>query len=86
MAWRWLNIPITALGVIGLWNLYGSLVGVNFKLKEHSLLKIVCGFTFFIYLFHEPTLNIVRKLLVVILGNSSFGFAVAYLLSPWCSS
>ena len=83
VAWRWLNIPITALGVIGLWNLYDCLVGVNFKLKEHSLLKMVCGFTFFIYLFHEPALNIVRKLLVVILGNSSFGFAVAYLLSPW---
>ncbi len=81
--WQWLNIPITMLGVAAFWNLYDCLVGVNFKLEEHSLLKKTCGFTFFIYLFHNPTLNIPRKLLVMILGNSSLGFAGAYLLSPW---
>lgn len=34
-------------------------------------------------LFHEPTLNIIRKLLIIILGHSSIGFAVNYLISPW---
>lgn len=33
--------------------------------------------------FHEPTLNIIRKLLIIILGHSSIGFAVNYLISPW---
>ena len=41
------------------------------------------SFTFFIYLFHEPTLNIVRKLLIFPLGTSSLGFAINYLISPW---
>ena len=81
--WQWLNIPITMCGVLAFWNLYDCLVGVDFKLEAYSLLKQIGGFTFFIYLFHEPTLNIVRKLLVMILGNSSLGFAGAYLLSPW---
>ena len=42
-----------------------------------------CGFTFFIYLFHEPTLNIIRKILIIPFHHSSFGFAFSYLASPW---
>ena len=73
----------TACGLIALWKLYDSVIPSSFVLKEHKWLSLACSYTFFIYLYHEPTLNIVRKLLVVPFGHNSFGFATSYLLSPW---
>lgn len=86
LPWKQVRIPIIALGIISIWNLYNRIVPITFELKKHKWLAIACQFTFFIYLFHEPTLNIVRKLLVVLLGHSSLGFATNYLVSPWIFS
>jgi hypothetical protein len=79
----YLQIPITFVGVIAIWSVYDFLVYKSFCLNHHHYMSIACSFTFFIYLFHEPTLNIVRKLLILIFGRTSFGFAVNYLVSPW---
>ena len=79
----YMKIPITFVGVVAMWSMYDYFVDKSFVLKNHYNLSTVCSFTFFIYLFHEPTLNVVRKLLVIVLGRSSFGFAVNYMLSPW---
>lgn len=77
------SIPITCLGIVTAWNVYDRIAGKNFSLHAHRWLSLACKFTFFIYLFHEPTLNIIRKALIVPLGRSSVGFAVNYLISPW---
>jgi hypothetical protein len=63
--------------------MYGVIVPQSFFLSSHKWLAKVCGFTFFIYLFHEPTLNIVRKLIVFVLGKNETGYLVSYLISPW---
>ena len=81
--WSYFQIPIIALGVISIWNIYNRLVTNSFILKKHKWLYIACQFTFFIYLFHEPTLNIIRKILIIPFHHSSFGFAFSYLASPW---
>lgn len=81
--WNLLRIPIILLGIFGVWGLYDMVMGKNFCLSQHRWLATACQFTFFIYLFHEPTLNIVRKLIVVIIGKNTFGYLVSYLLSPW---
>lgn len=81
--WRLMRIPIILLGIVGAWGLYDAVVGKNFSLSQHQWLATACHFTFFIYLFHEPTLNIVRKLIVVIIGKNAVGYLVSYLLSPW---
>ena len=78
-----LKIPIILLGIISVWLWYDRLVPESFELKNHKSLSTACGFTFFIYLYHEPTINIVRKLLVIPLGHSSSSFAFSYLISPW---
>ena len=83
LPWSYLRILIIVLGIISIWNLYDRLIPLSFELRKHKWLTMACQFTFFIYLFHEPTLNIVRKLLILILGRSSIGFAVNYLVSPW---
>ena len=79
----YMKIPFTFVGVVAIWTMYNLLVDKSFCLKNHHYLEIACSFTFFIYLYHEPTLNIVRKLLIVLLGRTSFGFAVNYMVSPW---
>lgn len=81
--WRLLRIPVILLGIVGAWGLYDAVVGKNFSLSQHQWLATACHFTFFIYLFHEPTLNVVRKLIVVIIGKNDVGYLLSYLLSPW---
>lgn len=81
--WHLLNIPITLLGIVAIWGLYDLMAGRHFDLNSHRLLATSCHFVFFIYLFHEPTINIVRKLIVVALGTNVVGYTTSYLLSPW---
>lgn len=81
--WSMLRIPIILLGIIGAWGLYDVVMGKDFSLSQHRWLATACQFTFFIYLFHEPTLNIVRKLIVVVLGKNELGYLASYLISPW---
>lgn len=81
--WSLLRIPIILLGIIGAWGLYDVVMGKDFSLSQHLWFATACQFTFFIYLFHEPTLNIVRKLIVVVLGKNEFGYMASYLISPW---
>lgn len=81
--WEYIKIPIILLGIIALWRAYDMIMGKGFELNNHRWLATACQFTFFIYLFHEPTLNIVRKLIVVVLGKNEFGYLTSYLVSPW---
>jgi len=81
--WSLLRIPIILLGIIGAWGLYDVVFGKDFSLSQHLWFATACQFTFFIYLFHEPTLNIVRKLIVVVLGKNELGYLTSYLISPW---
>lgn len=81
--WELVKIPIIILGLISVWGIYDMVLGKDFKPNEHRWLATAYQFTFFIYLFHEPTLNIVRKLIVVILGKNEYGYLISYLISPW---
>lgn len=78
-----LSIPIKIIGIACFWNIYDIIVPPTFKLADHTSLRLLTGYTFFIYLYHEPSLNIVRKIIVIICGQTSSGFAISYLLSPW---
>ncbi len=81
--WEYVKIPIVIIGVTSMWIVYDKICPKTFDIREHKFLMKSCGFTFFIYLFHEPTLNIVRKVIVIPFHHSGFGFALSYLISPW---
>ncbi len=81
--WEEWKIPITLMGVPSIWGCYNAVVREGFVLNAHRWLAVACGYTFFIYLFHVPTLNIVRKVIVAVVGKTSFGYMVSYLASPW---
>lgn len=81
--WGYLRMPIVLCGLAFLWVAYDFIAGHKFALASHPSIAAACGFTFFIYLFHEPTLNIIRKLFVAAVGRTSWGYMASYLLSPW---
>jgi surface polysaccharide O-acyltransferase-like enzyme len=81
--WKYFSIPLILLGVAALWFAYDAFVPASFSLLRHPWLNAVGNFTFFVYLFHEPTLNVVRKLLVLVVGKNSLGYLFSYLASPW---
>lgn len=81
--WNYGRMVIITLGVTSMWTAYDRLVPSTFILRDLPWLSIACAYTFFIYLYHEPTLNIVRKILVIPFDHTSFGFAFSYLASPW---
>ena len=83
VCWKYIKIPIILSGIFCAWSLYDMIVCKDFILTSRRWLSTACHFTFFIYLFHEPTLNIVRKLIVAVLGKNEFGYLVSYLVSPW---
>jgi surface polysaccharide O-acyltransferase-like enzyme len=81
--WQYIRIPTILLGISAIWLAYEAFVPPSFSLQQHPWLDAVSNFTFFVYLFHEPTLNVVRKLLVAVIGKNSPGYLLSYLLSPW---
>lgn len=73
-------INIVCLYVI--WNLY-DIFAHGKCLKNKGIFKYICGYSFFIYCFHEPTFNIIKKLALAICGVSGFTVTLFYLLNPW---
>jgi hypothetical protein len=63
--------------------MYDVIVSPSFSLSNHPLVARVCSFTFFIYLFHAAPLNILKKIILLILGKNETGYLVCYLTSPW---
>lgn len=74
---------LVVIGVVGVWLSYDYFIKRGFSLKENKLLSFYCSFTFFIYLVHEPSLNVVRKMIIIILEKNSIGYLTSYLLSPF---
>lgn len=81
--WHYFDTPTIMTGLIALWSMYDLLASPNFMLSQHRFLFVASQYTFFIYLFHEPTLNVVRKLIVALGGQNPMSYLLAYLLSPW---
>ena len=68
------------VGIVACWQLYDILLGkrdLN-KLKGNYLFD----FTFFLFLFHEPILTIIKKVLKSILGKTEVSSLVVYLATP----
>jgi surface polysaccharide O-acyltransferase-like enzyme len=83
LLWQYVKILNILLGIVSAWLVYDAVVPQAFSLQQHTWLKKICDFTFFIYLFHEPALNVVRKLIAYVLGKNEIGYLASYLLSPW---
>lgn len=77
LIWQYLQIPIIFLGIVAF--IY---MCINFNVTFRNSLLHIAPYTFFIYLSHEPFINIIRKLLPFILGNNQMMVVLAYITTP----
>ena len=69
-------------GLISVWWIYDVMFrAFSAGMLEKTLLR-VSKYSFFIYLFHEPALNIIKKMGVFLLGVNNTTLIVLYLISP----
>ncbi len=73
---------IPAAGIIALWTLFDVL----FKKKENifsarPILAFLCAYPFFVYLVHEPLLNILKKL-PLLASRGEWVFILSYIIVP----
>lgn len=69
-------------GLIAIWRLYDVIV----KREDYAIIQQLAawgGYSFFIYLFHEPAFNIIKKIGVKVLGVHEWSMILLYLLCPF---
>ena len=71
---------ITIIGLPAIWMIYDK-VTLKHRLANGQKMGILCGSTFFIYLIHEPFLNIFKKIPFFISGSEMF-INISYILCP----
>lgn len=78
------NFGLTSvLGVTGLvtiWRGY-DYIAKGRLLAETKFAKAVCGYSFFVFLFHEPVLNIIKKIPIRVLGESELVIIILFLIN-----
>ena len=75
--YAWLLLPL--LGVSSVWVIF------NYVTRNHVLqtvLSCVCGYSFFIYCFHMPTLNIFKKVGIMLMGANDLSYTICFLVNP----
>lgn len=79
---QWTETFVNLLGLYLAWGLYDVFVkGRCFA--DKGIWRYICGYSFFIYCFHEPAFNIIKKLVLVICGTSEPVLIFFYFINPW---
>ena len=68
-------------GVIAIWGGYDLLIK-NEDSKLVNKLAFGGGYSFFVYCFHEPVLNIIKKVGLKVLGASDVSLTILYVVNP----
>lgn len=69
-------------GCIVLWKGYDWVVKIRNKAYDMSPIKKFLGYSFFIFVFHEPTFNIIKKIGLRLFGIHEWSLIVLYLANP----
>ena len=70
-------------GIYVVWRTYDIMAKGRDDIAGHGGWKYICGYSFFIFLFHEPTFNIIKKLTLAITGVSELTLILLYYINPW---
>lgn len=76
----WYNFLTALAGCIVVWRGYDWVS--SFKLLNIEPLKSYLGYSFFIYLFHEPALNIIKKIGLKLFGVHEWSLILLYIIIP----
>lgn len=67
-------------GILAIWKIYDKVLVENSRMS--NVLLFVSKYSFFIYLFHEPVFNIIKKLSLWIIGRSEGALIALYFVNP----
>ena len=68
------------IAIAAIWGLYDSVVPRDYKFSAR--MNIILRYTFFVYLFHEPAFNIVKKIGLKVFGIHEYSLIALYLINP----
>lgn len=90
LMWEHMDIPVqllnglhavvVAIGMGAVWFLYDAVVRDH--VDEQGLVHKISGYTFFIFVAHEPILTLIRKALFLVCGHSAATSLVIYFAAP----
>lgn len=69
-------------GIVAVWGCYDFLFGKGDAHRIVSFILSASRYSFFIYLFHEPVFNILKKLSLRMVGLTDFSLILLYLINP----
>lgn len=69
-------------GIITIWKIYDWIASSQSLTSKLTPLNSLLGYSFFIYLFHEPVFNIIKKIGLKVLGVHEWSLILLYLINP----
>lgn len=78
----WLTSVMGITGVVTIWRGY-DFIAKGRLLAETKFAKAVCGYSFFVFLFHEPAFNVIKKIPLRVLGESEPVLIILFLINPF---
>ena len=79
---RVVEVFVNIVGLYLVWSLY-DIAACGQYLADKGLWKYLCGYSFFIYCFHEPAFNVIKKLALAVCGTSEPVLIFFYYVNPW---
>ena len=76
------EVFVNIVGLFLVWSLY-DIAAHGRNLAGRGLWKYLCGYSFFIYCFHEPAFNVIKKLPLAVCGTSEPVLIFFYYVNPW---
>ena len=72
---------INLMSIYFVWAAY-DLLSKGKIISKNGIWKFICGYSFFIYCFHEPSLNIFKKLALAVCGINPWAIIIFYFINP----
>lgn len=76
------EVFVNIIGLYLVWSLY-DIAARGRYMADKGLWKYLCGYSFFIYCFHEPAFNVIKKLALAVCGTSEPVLIFFYYVNPW---
>ena len=77
--WQYYVQIMGMIAIAAIWGLYDSVVPRDYKFSAR--MNIILRYTFFVYLFHEPAFNIIKKIGLKVLGTHEYSLIALYLIN-----
>lgn len=78
---QFLEAIVNFIRLYAVWSIY-DVFAQKRLLASKKPWKYLCGYSFFIYCFHEPAFNVIKKLSIAYLGCTEYTLILFYFINP----